>query len=218
MSRSDMVLSDFIDAWNAGRRPSVRDYLDRVPAAERDDLADRIGTWLEVAPAPVLGDEVRATIRADPAVARAIAAVGDDVGAWPEVLPGLRARAGLGLSQLAGRLVEHLGLGGRDEAARATAYLERMEQGSLGADRVSRRLLDALGGLLGVSGSSLADLGGRGVGPLGSRIAASMLFRADDDAAEQMARDIDVLSRAAMAPAPAPMDELDVLFCGGPDA
>jgi hypothetical protein len=45
-----------------------------------------------------------------------------------------------------------------------------------------------------------------------------MLFRADDDAAEQMARDIDVLSRAAMAPAPAPMDELDVLFCGGPDA
>ena len=30
--------------------------------------------------------------------------------------------------------------------------------------------------------------------------------------------DIEVLSRAAMAPAPPPMDELDRLFTGGPEA
>ena len=43
----EQVLSDFIDAWNAGGRPRVRDYLARVPEAERDALADEISTWLE---------------------------------------------------------------------------------------------------------------------------------------------------------------------------
>ena len=28
---NDRVLSEFIDAWNAGRRPRVRDYLARLP-------------------------------------------------------------------------------------------------------------------------------------------------------------------------------------------
>ena len=34
MTRPDVVLSEFIDAWNAGRRPSVREHLLRVPEAD----------------------------------------------------------------------------------------------------------------------------------------------------------------------------------------
>jgi hypothetical protein len=81
---------------------------------------------------------------------------------------------------------------------------------------VSRRLLDALGGLLGVTGAALADLGG---GQGGVRLAGDggTLFRATTDPDEWIAQDIEVLSRAAMTPAPPPMDQLDRLFCGGPD-
>jgi hypothetical protein len=217
MSRSDQVLSDFMDAWNAGRRPRVREYLARVPEGdERDALADQIGTWLEVAPAPQLSDEARARIRAEPVVQAVFSAVGDDAGAWPVTLPRLRQRAGLGVRELAGRLVERLGLGGASEADRAAGYLERMEQGELRPDRVSRRLLDALGELLGVSGQALADLGGGGA--MRPAAAGGTLFRAGEQGGDWFATDIDVLSRAALTEAPAPMDELDRLFCGGPDA
>ena len=51
MSDIEQVLGDFVDAWNAGRRPRVGEALRRVPAgADRDELADRIAAWLEVAP------------------------------------------------------------------------------------------------------------------------------------------------------------------------
>jgi hypothetical protein len=218
MTHPDQVLSDFIDAWNSGRRPSVREHLRRVDEDRRDELAEQIATWLEVAPPPPYGEEARAAIRSEPVVRRVLAAGAHDVGSWPTVLPRLRRRAGLGLADVAGRLVAGLGLGGVAEADRAEAYLERMERGELGPDRVSRRLLDALGELLGVSGRSLADLGGRAGAVLRPAAAGGTLFRAGQDAHELVAQDIEVLSRAAMAPAPAPMDELDRLFVGGPEA
>jgi transcriptional regulator with XRE-family HTH domain len=218
MSAHEKLLSDFIDAWNAGRRPSVRDYLGRVPEGpDRDALADELGTWLETAPAPALGDEARRALRADPVVERVFAVVGDDAAAWPQALPRLRARAGLSVAAVARRLVEGLGLGGDAEAARAAAYLEEMEHGERRADRVSRRLLDALGGVLGIDGSALAALGG-GAGAFRPSPAGGTLFRTAGEAGEWVAEDIEVLARAAMAPAPAPMDELDRLFDGGPQA
>jgi len=218
MSTSERVLSDFIDAWNAGRRPRVGDYLERVPGDQRDELAEQITTWLELVPPPAYSEQARGAIRSEPIVQGVLSTVGDDVGTWPALLPRLRRRAGLGLGELAGRLVEVLRLGEADQTQRAAAYLERMEHGELGPDRVSRRLLDALGALLGVSGQSLADLGG--LVPAGPTAAPSggTLFRAEEDAGDPLAHDIEVLSRAAMAPAPPPMDELDRLFVGGPDA
>jgi hypothetical protein len=217
MSRHDQVLSEFMDAWNAGRRPRMRDYLERVPAGpERDELADDIGTWLEVAPTPAYSAQTRAAIRSEPVVEAIFASVGADEGAWAVVLPRLRGHAGLGIRDLASRLVERFKLGAADED-RAAAYLEQLERGELRPERVSRRLLDALGGLLGVSGASLADLGGVVRGPA-PRAAGAPLFRAEKDAGEWVSQDIEVLSRAAMAPAPEPMDELDRLFRGGADA
>lgn len=219
MSSPDQVLSEFIDAWSAGRRPRVREYLERVPeGSERDDLAQQITTWLEVAPPPAYSDEARAAIRQEPAVQRVFATVGEDESAWPAMLPRLRERAGLSVRDVASRLVDRLGLAGDAEPARAADYLEQMERGELRADRVSRRLLDALGGLLGVDGRSLADLGGR-VGGIRPAAAGGTLFRTEETMGQARSmEDIDVLSRAAMADAPPPMDELDRLFCGGPDA
>lgn len=216
MSTTDQVLSDFIDAWNAGRRPRVRDFLVRVPeGAVRDDLADQITAWLELAPTPAYDAATRAEIRGEAIVRRVFAAVGDEAGLWPDVLPRLRERAGLSLRELALWLVERFRLGG-ESADRAADYLGRMERGELEPSRVSRRLLDALGETLGASGSTLSDAAKLG-GGFRPAAAGGTLFRSDADADDQVVRDIEAVSRAAMAPAPAPMDELDRLFTGGPD-
>lgn len=217
MSTPEQVLGEFIDAWNAGRRPRVGEYLARVAEGPgRDELAEQLGTWLELAPAPEHDDATRAAIRAEPVVQRVLEGGGGTAGLWPEVMPSLRARAGLSVGELAARLVERFGLG-RGSEARTAGYLERMERGELEAARVSRRLLDALGDLLGASGRTLADAGRLG-GAMRPAAAGGTLFRAGDDAGEWVARDIEALSRAAMSPAPPPMDEVDRLFVGGPEA
>ena len=213
---SDEVLSEFMDAWNAGRRPRVLAYLGRVPdGAARDELAEQIAAWLEVAPAPELDPVARARIRAEPAVERALEAAGSEAGLWPVLIPRLRIRAGLSIGEVAARIVERFGLGAGDEE-RAAAYFERLERGELEPTRVSRRLLDALGDLLGASGRTLAEAGAVGA----PRVAAAggALFRAGAAAGDQIAEDLDVIGAAAMTPAPPPMDELDRLFAGGPDA
>jgi transcriptional regulator with XRE-family HTH domain len=206
MSRIDQVLSDFMDAWGAGRRPRVDDYLAAVEPGERDELAERLQEWLALAPSPRHDEETLAAIRAEPALARALAEIEADPG-W---LPSLRERAGLGLRELAARVTAAFGL--RGEEARAEALLGRLERGELDPARASRRLLDVLGAALGVPAASLARA--RGARPA----AAAALFRADDAAAERFAEELDALSRAATAPAPEPMDALERLFCGGPDA
>jgi len=212
---ADQTLSEFIDAWNAGRRPRALDYLRRVPeGAPRDELAAQLFAWLEVAPAPALDPAARARIRAEPVVAGALAAAEAEAGLWPQLVPRLRERAGLSVGEVAARLIERFGLGAGDEE-RATHYLQRLESGELEPARVSRRLLDALGDVLGAGARTLADAGLLGAA---ARPAGAALFRDGADAGDQLAEDLDVLGAAATTPAPPPMDDLDRLFAGGPDA
>jgi transcriptional regulator with XRE-family HTH domain len=216
MSTTEQVLDDFIDAWNAGRRPRVGEYLRRVPSgAPRDELASRLTLWLEVAPAPQHDERTRASIRAEPAVQQTLAAVGEAAGLWPAVVPRLRARAGISVRDLAAGLVERFGLAAGADT-RAADYLERLERGELEPARVSRRLLDALAARLGVGAELLAGLGA-GAGPRAATSGAA-LFRATGVADPTLHDDIEALSRAALTPAPPPMDELDRLFTGGPAA
>jgi transcriptional regulator with XRE-family HTH domain len=207
----DKLLSEFVDAWNAGERPRVDDYLERAAPAERDELAERLEEWLLVAPSPAYSEQVLEHIRAEPAFAAALAEIEADPELWPEVLPRLRERAGLRLQDLATRITTAFGLAGEED--RTARYLERMEGGDLDPSRVSRRLLDALGAALGVSGEALGRAGGLRPGAPGHA-----LFRAEAAAAASFEDDLEALSQAALAPAPPPMDELDRLFAGGPDA
>lgn len=209
----DVLLSDFIDAWNAGDRPRVGDYLARAAPAQRAELAARLEDWLVVAPTPDYGDRAREEIRQEPALRLALAEIATEPGLWPELLPRLRERAGLALGDLAARVTAAFGLGG--EEPRAERYLERMERGDLDAARVSRRLLDALGAALGVPAETLARAGTPHPAPAAP---GQALFRAAPGTAASFEDDLEALSRAAMAPAPAPLDELDRLFVGGPDA
>jgi transcriptional regulator with XRE-family HTH domain len=203
----DKLLSDFIDAWTAGERPRVSDYLDRAEPDERDELAERLEDWLLLAPTPRYTEQTLAEIRAEPALAGALA----EIDGLPHALPRLRERAGLRLSDLARRITSTFGLAGQEE--RTEAYLERMERGELDAAGVSRRLLDAMAGALGVSADALGRSGG-----MPSPAMGSALFRAESAAAAGYEEDLEALSQAALSPAPPPMDELDRLFLGGPEA
>src|SRR5215217_2328790 len=79
----EQVLSEFIDAWNAGQRPDVDDYIARVPEAERGELSDELLAFMTFAPTPEYSDEALAAIATEAA------------GVAPErtkLLPGLLAR------------------------------------------------------------------------------------------------------------------------------
>jgi transcriptional regulator with XRE-family HTH domain len=188
----DKVLSDYIDAWNAGRRPDVDAYLERVPEAEREQLAGRLEEWLSVAPAPDYPAAARRAIRADPRLRAALAATDKP----PGTLLALRRRARLSLEELAEHVTDAFGLGGQE--ARAAGYLERLEHGELDETRLSRRLLRVLSTALGADFEPAAP-------------APAMLFRGNG---ESLAAELEALSRAALEP---PMDELDRLFLGGRD-
>ena len=205
MSGADRILSEFIDAWNAGRRPRARDYLSRAEPHEREALADEIATWLEIAPAPAYDEATRARIRAEPAVAGVLEAMDREAGLWPSLLPRLRRQARLSVAELAARLADAVGVRGAE--AKTERYLRELEAGHLDAAGLSRRVLEALGRLLAVSPDELERAGRFGAAP------AVAFYRAE----ERAARAIDALEAVAdalSAPAPEHWDEVDELFRG----
>src|SRR3954465_14628891 len=111
MTDVDVLLSRFIEEWNAGRRPSVEDYLDRTPQGPvRDDLADQISTFLTYAPTPRYDEAAMADLLEKPAVKAAATAFEAEGSAWRALLPRLRRRAGLSLSELAAEVLKAAGL------------------------------------------------------------------------------------------------------------
>lgn len=160
-------------------------------------------------PYPDFDADTREAISSEPSLAAALTAAAELRAPLAERLPTLRQRAGLAIGDLAARLTQLFAL---DDERRATAYLEQIERNELDERRLSRRLLDALAAIL---GADRDDLNPSPVALAGGHA----FFRAEEDADNWIAQDIDVLSRAALSPAPsAPMDELDRLFLGGPDA
>jgi len=205
----DRILSDFIDAWNAGRRPDFDEHLARAAEADRAQLAADITAFVAFAPTPDYDDAALAAIRAEPAVAAgAAAAAAARGGLWRALLPRLRERAALSTAQLAAGLVGALGLPS-DRETKTRRYLEQLEAGELDPRGLSRRLLDAMARLLGVPRGEL-----EGASAFGAP-AATALFRAEGPAAERIRTDLGVIADALAAPSGVGWDEVDELFCSG---
>src|SRR3712207_5973068 len=101
MGDVDALVTRFVEEWNAGRRPSVEDYLDQAPeGAARDDLADQISTFLTYAPTPRYDEAAMAQLLEQPAVQAAATAFESEGSAWQSLLPRLRERAGISRSEL----------------------------------------------------------------------------------------------------------------------
>ena len=209
----DRILSEFIDAWNAGERPDVDDYLARAPAEERGELADQLLSFLSVAPTPAYSDAALEAIRADPIVAEVLAAPEQRGGLLPKLLSTLRERFGVTTPQLAGELVRELDLPS-DRQEKTAAYLDRLERGELEPTRVSRRVFDALARLFRVPRAELEGAGDLG-GFRPTAMAGGAVFRAEEDAAEAVAPHLELLAEALAAPGSEDRDVVDDLFLGG---
>lgn len=196
------ILGEFIAAWNAGDRPRLGAYLERVPEGDRDELAEQIQTFLMIAPEPEYDEATWSQMTAAPMIARA-AAEAMEPEPWPQLLPRLRERARLSLPDV----VERLGIGGagREKAER---LLGEMESGSLDPLRPSRSLLERLAGIFGVSPEALDWRGG---GPQPAA-AAPALYRMTGEPTPEGR--LGVLADALVADADA-WDEVDELFLGG---
>src|SRR3954452_2350620 len=96
----EQVLSEFIDAWNAGQRPDVDDYIARVPAEEQVLLGEELATFLTFAPTPEYSDAALTAIRAE------IAAAGAEETRplFSTLLARLRESLGLSTAEVAGEL------------------------------------------------------------------------------------------------------------------
>ena len=109
MSDIERVIGEFADAWTAGRRPDVDDYLARVPEAERDELAFRIGIWLELAPTPDYDEPARAAIAREPVLRAALAAAEEErapiAARLPVLLTNAAAASTFGPIEPAGRSI-----------------------------------------------------------------------------------------------------------------
>jgi hypothetical protein len=157
MLSSEQLLSEFVDAWNAGRRPQVDDYLDRAPEDEREELAGLIGAFLDQAATPNYSDETIAQIRSEPAVAELSALIGSRSGIWPSLLPRLRRQAKLKRGEVVAALAELLSVGGQEK--KVAVYYHQMETGRLDPGGVSRRVLEALGKILRVNPEQIQEAG-----------------------------------------------------------
>src|SRR3954470_15482637 len=122
----DRVLSEFIDSYNAGRRPGIDDYLGRVPDDERELLLADMSNYMTWAPTPGFDDGTVAQLRAEPVVVQALARARRRPQSWAEILAARRKALSLSTEQLAGKLVGALGLS-KKLAAKTAVYLERSE-------------------------------------------------------------------------------------------
>ena len=211
----EQVLSEFVDAWNAGERPDVDDYIARVAEEEQAALSEELLTFLTFAGTPEYSDDAMAAIRTEPVVAEGTKDGMERTGLLPGLLARLRERFGLSTDDVAGELVGELGL--LDEQKPKTAsYLERLEEGKIEPSRISRRVFEALGRVFHVPSDELegaADRGGWST--IATAPAAAPVFRADEDAAASASRHLEVLADALAAPGSKQRDAVDELFLGG---
>lgn len=206
MTDLDRLLSEFVDAWNTAEQPPVEEYLRRA-GDQSDELAELISAFLDVAPPPAYSAEALLDLKSNPAVRISVDALTGESGLLPSLLPRLRDRARLRRDEVVARLAQALGLAGEEE--RTARYLHGLEAGTLASAGVSRRVFDALAGVLGARADELeraADVPG-----LSMPEAAGAYLRAapGTEPAEADA------SRRLELPEAEEWDELDRLFLGG---
>lgn len=206
----DRVLSEFIDSWNAGRRPDIDEHLERVAEADRPTLLEDITSFISWSPTPSYDEQTLNAIRAEPAMVEALSRHRRAEPSWAELLRERREALSLSTSELASRLVGRLGLAAKS-ATKAERYLAQTERGELDPSRFRPKLLDALAETLQTSRKQLGGAAWRSMAPA----APAAAFRAEKEAAEYIRDDLELLADMAAAPSEKDWDEVDELFRGG---
>src|SRR3954453_22616620 len=104
----EQVLSEFIDAWNAGQRPNVDEYIARVPAEEQGTLGEELLNLVSFAPTPEYSDVALTAVRAE--LAETLGGAAEPAGVLAALLTRLRKRFGMSTAEVADKLAGDLGL------------------------------------------------------------------------------------------------------------
>lgn len=209
MTQAQKVFLEALDDLREGRGEPVEHYLDRVPATEREELAELLAGYFASRTGP-FDPRANAAIfeRALETVDRVMAEHDSEAGVLPSMLKELSRTRGLRRRELVARLREELGLPEVSASALGESY-HRLEAGQVPGPSLSRRLLAALGAVLRVPTDEL-DEASRPLGPPRRLQAVAGFGRGGRPEAE--------LTAVTSAPRPTGDAEVDALFYGGRDA
>lgn len=209
MADVEKLLRQFIEEDHTAGPADPFAYLERVEGADRAELEVLIDGYLARAPRRRFDREAFDRSPARPIAEELGRALGGASGTWPALLPRLRHRSQMRRADVVQRLAEELGAGGAkvDKVAR---YYHQMEQGTLPADGVSDRVLEALGRVVGVTAERLraAGLAAGGIAPGQT---GSMAF-ARVGAPDPQYADTEALKAPTAPSGVEPRDEIDELF------
>lgn len=210
------LLAEFAAALEAGSSPDPNEWLARVEAGERQEMAAMIDSYLMTAPRRSWDAQAFESSPAREVVDRVFAAREGVSGSWPELLPQLRNRARVKRSDLVRRLAEALGVGsGQPQIEKVAGYYNEMEHGLLPAAGVSSRVLEALAGLVGSSAEELRAAGRRGSGAAGGP-ATTFTRTATPNLDHVLEVPFEVADAGAQSmPSSQGPDEIDELFTAG---
>lgn len=182
MSTVERLLKQFIAAdRDGGDAPDPLAYVEQLTGADREELIVLIDAYLARAPRRAFDREAFAASGASALTDDLQQALDGDAGTWPALLPRLRHRARLTRAQLVNRLAAALGVPAQEHTVHR--YYHAMEQGTLPADGVTDRVLEALAAIVGTTADTLRWAGERITPPPASEGGAAFARRARPDPA-----------------------------------
>ncbi len=157
MRAINKLLDEFKAAFEAGREIDLPELLAHAPEDERQELGERIDTYLMKAPRRSWDAAAYAQSPAKQSVERVWESLEGVSGTWPNLLPRLRKAAQIKRQDLVGKLAEALGVAQQEE--RVAGYYHDMEHGRLPAARVSAAVIEALATILGADPEEIRRAG-----------------------------------------------------------
>lgn len=157
MTSVDQLFVAFVAEYRSGGEADPRTFLQQAPSEGREELAALMDHFLATAPRQPLSEDALTSSSGKRTVDALERALLGQAGLWPSLLPRLRGQAGLKRSELVHELAEALGVS--DHEGKVASYYHQMEQGTLPSAGVTRRVLDALGPVLGETAEALRKAG-----------------------------------------------------------
>jgi hypothetical protein len=205
VSDVEQLLASYIAEHQRGETADPVSYLERAAPSERRELASLIDTYLARSPRHPLEPQPNRNTLAQATVESLQRSFTGQSGLWPALLPRLRARAGLDQGALIDRLALALDAGERN--GKIARYYRSMEAGSLPADGVSDRVLQALANLLDSTPAALREAG---------RISAATTGTPTPERTSATPASADsATADAGVGAGEQRSDDIDALFCGG---